>query len=282
MSKAQIIEREERWATPVAIATLLGAALVIATVFIDSAIIDTSSDASQLRTADEHATEFQLLAFLRAIGLAALSPSLFHLFRAAEARSEAVKHVLIGFAFIGPLLFALQGVLGAFALTDVAADFVVDPPAGEKAADTFAENLVEDSSFYATAQGLLFPALLGLVIGLIYIPLQAVRTGLLTRFMGTLGMALGVSMILIPFGILGVLLWFVYLGLVIGGWLPGGRPPAWAAGVAIPWLPPGEEVEEPAGSEADESTAGSAEVPVPQEPSQPRQRGERRKRKRRR
>ncbi len=65
------------------------------------------------------------------------------------------------------------------------------------------------------------------------------RTGLLTRFWGSLGIALGVAalLLLIQF----TLLWFLYFGLLVLGWVPGGRPPAWAAGEAIPWPTPGEK-----------------------------------------
>jgi hypothetical protein len=53
-------------------------------------------------------------------------------------------------------------------------------------------------------------------------------------------MALGVTVLL---GIiLFLLLWLVYLGLLIGGWVPRGRPPAWAAGEAVPWPSAGEKV----------------------------------------
>ena len=65
------------------------------------------------------------------------------------------------------------------------------------------------------------------------------RTGLLTRFWGSLGMALGVAalLLLVQF----TMIWFIYFGLLLLGRLPGGRPPAWAAGEAIPWPTPGEK-----------------------------------------
>ena len=64
------------------------------------------------------------------------------------------------------------------------------------------------------------------------------RTGLLTRFWGSLGMALGAaSFIFFQFA----LLWFVYLGLLLLGWRSRRQPPAWAAGEAIPWPTPGEK-----------------------------------------
>jgi hypothetical protein len=58
------------------------------------------------------------------------------------------------------------------------------------------------------------------------------RTGLLTRFWGSLGLALGAVFV---FFTLFTLIWFIYLGLLFAGWVPGGRPPAWAAGEAMPW-----------------------------------------------
>ena len=88
---------------------------------------------------------------------------------------------------------------------------------------------------------LLFPALLGMIVAMVYVPLQALRAGLLTRFFGTLGMALGVSLILLPPAPVLLALWFGYLGLLFVGRVPGGRPPAWEAGEAIPWPRPGEE-----------------------------------------
>jgi hypothetical protein len=65
------------------------------------------------------------------------------------------------------------------------------------------------------------------------------RAGLLTRFWGSLGMALGVAalLLLVQF----TMIWFIYFGLLLIGKIPGGRPPAWAAGEAIPWPTPGEK-----------------------------------------
>ena len=85
--------------------------------------------------------------------------------------------------------------------------------------------------------------------------------GLLARFFGTLGMALGVSIILLPPGTLLLFLWIGWLGLLFVGRVPGGRPPAWEAGEAIPWVRPGEEpasersAEAPPGGEAIEGEA---------------------------
>jgi hypothetical protein len=107
--------------------------------------------------------------------------------------------------------------------------------------DALADRLLADSGGVGVAQNLIFPALLGMVVVMVYVPLQALRAGLLTRFFGTLGMALGVSLIVLPQAQLLIALWFGYLALLFVGRVPGGRPPAWDAGEAVPWPRPGEE-----------------------------------------
>jgi hypothetical protein len=52
-------------------------------------------------------------------------------------------------------------------------------------------------------------------------------------------MALGIAALLGL--ILFTLIWFIYFALLVLGRVPGGRPPAWAAGEAIPWPTPGEK-----------------------------------------
>ena len=74
--------------------------------------------------------------------------------------------------------------------------------------------------------------LLGFTIAVVYTALWTLRTGLLTRFWGSLGIALGA---VFSFFTLFTLAWFIYVGLLLAGWVPGGRPPAWAAGEARPW-----------------------------------------------
>lgn len=148
--------------------------------------------------------------------------------------------------------------------------------------DALAERISDDSTAGQVGGSLQFPALLGLVVAMVYVPLQAVRAGLLARFFGTLGMALGVSIILLPPGTLLLALWIGWLGMLFVGKVPGGRPPAWEAGEAIPWLKPGEKPSSP--TESGEAIEGEAtEVQAASEPSPSGQPGSRkRKRKRRR
>jgi len=125
-----------------------------------------------------------------------------------------------------------------------------------KIADSEAENAIGEASLASYVSGFGIAGGLGFVVALFYSCLWAMRTGVLTRFWGSLGMALGVAALLGL--ILFTLIWFVYFGLLILGAVPGSRPPAWEEGEAVPWPTPGEKAAaelEP--SEADPSGEGS-------------------------
>jgi hypothetical protein len=85
-----------------------------------------------------------------------------------------------------------------------------------------------------------------LEIGLILIALNAMRVGLLTRFMGYCGMAVGIAGMLLvgsaPAAALQVF-WMGALAYLFAGRWPGGDPPAWRTGQAEPW-PSAREVRE--------------------------------------
>jgi hypothetical protein len=118
--------------------------------------------------------------------------------------------------------------------------------AAGNARDDLASDLIDDSTLLKVGSLLRFVGLISFVFAMIYIPLWAMRTGLLTRFWAMLGLALGVSLLLVPVGIFGLVLWFAVLGLMLAGWWPSPLPPAWAAGEAIPWVRPGDDLGAPA------------------------------------
>jgi hypothetical protein len=90
--------------------------------------------------------------------------------------------------------------------------------------------------------GLLAPLVLAL--GLVMVLLSATRVGLLTRWQRGLGIATAVVILPLFAGIFYLQLvpaaWMVSVGFLFLGRLPGGDPPAWAAGVACPWPSPAE------------------------------------------
>jgi hypothetical protein len=135
--------------------------------------------------------------------------------------------------------------------------------AATSARDDLASDLIDDSTSLKVGSLLRFVGLISLVFALIYIPLWAMRTGLLTRFWAILGLALGVSLLLVPVGIFGLVLWFAVLGLMLASWWPRPLPPAWGAGEAIPWLRPGDDAGTAGG------TGGTVEGSGREVPEQP-------------
>jgi hypothetical protein len=285
LGRQEILDRERRWARPAAITAILAAPLYVVSVILDQGgdVPTGGLDTERYRVIDASASDLLASTVLRSLAFALMCVPLFYLFRAAQARSERVSGAMIGFAFIGPVLLAAQGAIAWVAQTNVASDFVAAAgPGGD--IYSLLDELVEDSSAFDVASNLLFPAILGMLVAMIYVPLQAMRVGLLTRFFGTLGMALGAGMLFIApaISLLTISVWFLWLGLMFIDKIPGGpRPPAWEAGVAIPWPRPGDEPREPE-PEPEEEDAESVMQPESRDHSARRERARKRKRKRRR
>lgn len=257
MPRSETIERERRWARPAAIAAIAVLVLFVAGIFIAAGVEtgDPDSEADQLRAFDDGYGTLFLSSLVSGIALALIAPVLVFLFKAAEARSERVRSALIGVTVAGPLFFAAAIVIQVVAVGTVADDFVATDGSGcELDDDPCIEDLVTGEGLYGVAGGLALAGRLGLGVGLLYTALWAMRTGLLTRFMGTLGMAVGAATVI--FGPAFATVYVLGLGLVYAGWVPGGRPPAWDAGEAIPWPAPGQQ--RAPGPDPDEPVEGRA------------------------
>jgi len=134
-----------------------------------------------------------------------------------------------------------------------------------KIEDDEASEAIAETSLAPVSTGLSLAGAFGFVVALMYTGLWAMRTGLLSRFWGSLGMVAGVAILLGPL-ILVTLVFFVFFGLLCLGLVPGGKPPAWEAAEAVPWPTPGERAAaelEPEGGwdEDDEKDEGAATPP---------------------
>lgn len=177
--------------------------------------------------------------------------------------------------------------------TDSASDSADD---AEDAADDRAEDAIKDASGYGIGGIFGLVGTLAFAIGYFYTSLWGMRTGLLTRFWGSLGMACSVVFVLLAQGAPEILffqeLWFAVIGLMLIGFWVGGRPPAWEAGTALPWPARGDaaavrardsvegegrdvtgepldDPSDPRGDDAGDSTNGS---PPPSDPPRKRKR----------
>jgi hypothetical protein len=282
MSPEEVIARERRWAGPVAFATFAATLLFVAGLVLLGRTIGAGGESELLRNIDSHRSTMVIATLLQAISVALLAAPLLYLFRAAEARSQNMRGQLVGVVVAGPIFLAIAYALNAVINLHAATDFLAKAHhfATTDLADKAAQKTIDDEGLRPLAAGFGIGGQLGFAVAMVYSCLHAMRVGLLTRFWGSLGMALGaVSFLFFQF----TLLWFVYLGLLIARRLPRGRPPAWEAGEAIPWPTPGEAAAEEVGGVPEASGR-----PLPQDgdaeadpANAPRQRGERRKRKRR-
>lgn len=284
MNRKQLLERESRWARPAGYAALAVAPLYIGSLFLLASTVTFGGlPTEQLRVADENSAVLILASVMSALAALLISIPLLYLFKAAQARSDRVSAAMIGFVFIGPVLLALRSVLSAISQSQIASDFVAQSGVGGDIY-TVLDDLAEDSTLAEIAGNLFFPAVLGLVVAMIYVSLQAMRAGLVTRFFGTLGMAFGGALVVIApqISLLAISIWIGWLGFIYLDRVPKGRPPAWAAGEAIPWPRRGEEPREatPAVVEGD-ATEAFADSEQPTDRSGRRERARKRKRKRR-
>jgi len=244
VSRQAIIERERRTRLLVVVASVLPLLLLVGAAATQASGGSPSDLATgTLREIDENNGPLLLGSLLGGLAFLLLAVPLTYLFRAAHARSERMLIGLIILAVLGPVLFAVQGVLLAVGQIDVAEQFVAqEGTVGD--VYSLSTNLLENSGLVTAAAVAQSMGTLALIFAMIYTPLWGVRTGLLPRFHGTLGMALGASFILPPLTQItlpALLAWFMYFGLLLLGRTPKGRPPAWDAGEAIPWPTGGEE-----------------------------------------
>lgn len=277
-ARRQIVAWESRWFLPVGVTAFAAAILIIASNIVVGSLTNNGHQSAFLLSANEDEGTVALYAALQALGFLLLGPPLYFLFRATGARSDRFRRQLVGVVIAAPVFFAIAAIMTGIVTTDAAGKFANNEVAAkmtqqeaatecrkelnDKGAKEFGEEWDEGGSPKANCekteleddraeqalsksglQGLGFgfglAARLGFAVAMLYTCLYAMRVGLLSRFWGSLGMALGVaSLILAPEF---ALIFFIYFGLLCVGRLPGGRPPAWAAGEAIPWPTAGEK-----------------------------------------
>lgn len=194
-----------------------------------------NEDAALLQYVDRHSGEYLGASMLQTVAMLLLVGVAVHLYRAAKDRNPDQAPVVLVVGVYGPAAFAASNILRAVTLTILADDFT--GRAVQAQTENAADNLLDSPVLVAgTILGL--TGVLALGFWLVKGSLDAMRLGLLTRFMGVLGIALGPALVL-GFGLLVMPLWLFALGLLFAGYWPRGVPPAWRTGRAEPWPGPG-------------------------------------------
>jgi hypothetical protein len=208
---------------------------------------------------DQQATGVLLSSVVVAIGYLALGWALTYLAVATRARRPEFPRLLVYLPAVVATLQALSTVLSAIATKLAIGNFLDGPRTVDAALDVTAGGL----SIFAQLLGL--PGALGLALAIVFICINGMRVGLLTRFMGVLGIITGALQILPFAGPLPVVqcFWLLMLSVLFIGRWPNGQPPAWNTGNAEPW-PSSAEIREQRQRAAAERRGEVFEAPEPE------------------
>ena len=181
-----------------------------------------------------------------------------YLFRAVRARRPAFGQIALLLLAFGVVAFSVGRLVVDLGQTIGAMGF--DGGTNADARDALNSPIVNVGLILYTA------GTLALGFAFVLICINAMRVGLLTRFMGILGVIVGATFVL-PLDQQGIIRVF-WLGalsaLVLGRW-PSGVPAAWTEGKAVPWPTQQElrERREAASADQDDAEQRAARIPPP-------------------
>jgi Domain of unknown function (DUF4386) len=254
---------ERRWARFAGGAALLSAVLSLVSVFIRaSALKSSSGDANDvLETAHRHQSAVYLSAVTQAIASLLIAFVLVYLYRAARHRRPDTPAFTPLLAIVGAIAVAVMGFLAQHELVQAAKEFVTSKPPDLSKIDKITNpqayaNAVEaldpkqraedisNAKFGAGLQAAVIGANFILGIPFVLTGMWGRRAGVLSRFMGILGIIVGAFYCLPFFGTGGggfiQIPWLGAVGMIFLDRWPGGRGQAWSTGEPVPWLSPGE------------------------------------------
>ncbi len=265
--------QEERRRRPLVVAvTALAAVLPLAGTLLQQSAYANLGNSAPALLVDVNAKASTLLiaSILTGIGAALVSYTLYYLYEATKARRPELPGVARISAIFGGIATAISGIALQVLLGGGAKNFVDDGGLSYDQAKR-----VTGSSALLVVQTLGFAARLALAFAFVMIALNAMRAGLLTRFMGYIGIFVGVFLVLPILGGTNVIVqafWLGALAYLLSGRWPSGVPPAWEDGKAHPW--PSMQSQRAAAAEArgqgaSRREAAAAPPPEPAEDDQP-------------
>ena len=181
----------------------------------------------------QHPTVPILGAIIYGFGSLAIFFAMAYLFRATRARRPGMPQIALILTAVGAVGFGVGRAVSEVARYLGARSFV-------DAVDKTNSAASDALSPTATLVGQLIweTSALALGFGIAIISLNAMRVGLLTRFMGVLGVIVGVAVApILPIDQQGIIrvFWLAALGMLFLGRLPSGTPKAWVTGEPEPW-----------------------------------------------
>jgi hypothetical protein len=235
MATNDLLEAEARERRRVAIAAGLAAIFLIAAAVSGILVQQGSPDNLPGSLLYRNTQKFGVLfsAVTSGLGSIAIAYVLDFLFRVARARSEAaVPSWVRPLPWIGGIGLAILVVVSQAVLVTKVSHFATS------GTQTYQEarDLLQAAD-YRTLSYLTIVPQLALAFGLVMISLGAMRVGLLTRFLGYLGMISAALFVLplVPVPVVQIY-WLAMLALLLWPGFSNARtPPAWTSGRAEPW-----------------------------------------------
>jgi hypothetical protein len=291
VSTAEQLDWEARFSRPVAGAAIAAAVLLLASLVVRQSIFDDRPNIragpDALLSIDQAPGTLIAASSLQAVAGLLLAVVFLYLFRATVHRNPSIPQWFVYLIIGGPVIYAIAQLIGAFEQIDLAETFADQSFSFEDADPNESPNLTEcpalrgelgeacseelardNPNSVALFVGLIGPVLLAFLF--VMVPLRARRVGLLSPFMGILGVLAGVLLVLpiLPPVILQAF-WLGAIGALFLGHWPGGRGPAWETGEAQPWPTAAQrrgQAEPGAGERADEADDADAEPEATVEP----------------
>ena len=207
----------------------------------------------------DHLTDVVLIALACALTLFVVGLALAALYGATKARRPELSRRIYYAITIGATMIAVGNLIFLGGVVGYADEIIrLKPTVGE-----FSE--IKPGVARDIGQTMAILGRFALAVGWIALALNAMRVGLLTRFMGALGV-IGAGLLIIPLGPMPIVMmfWLLMLSMLFAAKWPGQMPPAWETGTAVPWPSPAER-SRPAPPPPRERKA-KAPKPVPPKP----------------
>ena len=269
--------RAGRWAAAAGFASAV--CLVANTILVQAVVLQDrpTQDRGVLLAIDEYSGAFLLASVVQGLNYIGLGVVLWFLFKVTRYRRQELPAWFIWLIYIGPLLFAVASVLSTLDRIDIAEQFASSGETQGRAGERRAEDLLEDRSPASVALGA--AGTLAVAFSLVLVSLNAMRAGVLSRFLGIIGIIVGVLYVIPIFGgpLIVQIFWLGALGAVFLGYWPGGRGEAWETGTAVHWPSAAERRREALATQMGEGEEGPPE-PDSEEPERPAPRRRKRRR----
>jgi hypothetical protein len=242
MNREEQLSWEARVGRLVAIACFASAVFLIASLIYSSSTLNerTNDTVDGLYLLHAHKGQVFVTTVLQALSTALLAAPLWFLYKVTRFRRKELQPLAKYLALIAPPAAAILSIIRQIQVADIS-DKVVARLSANPLPPHDANQIAKDQLAHGSVQlvgGLALAAGLGLAFAFIMIGLNAMRAGVLSRFMGIVGIIVGVLFVIPLLGSVPIVevFWVGALGLLfLDRWPQGGRGPAWDSGEAIPW-----------------------------------------------